>query len=123
MTDPKQGWKALTFRDSEDVPAHTLEARTAHIRERAMEKFGLTENDINADFVPAYPGTEGLRNIETGGIEMRHIFEMQITPVAAARLNAAHHPDMLYAGDIIVAPKRTYGVFPPNLPKGPKIRW
>jgi hypothetical protein len=124
MTDPNKGWKALSFRDNEDVPAHTPEARAAHIRSRAMEKFGLSEGDINMEFVPAYPGTMSLRNIETGGVETLHVFEMQIAPAAAARLNVVHYPDVLYAGDIIETPKPVYGARDPrSLPKGPKIRW
>lgn len=98
MTTSNQGWKVLSFRDTEDVPA-PLQERTAHIHRRAMEKFGLHVSEINAEQVPAYPGVLSLRNIENGGTDTLHVFELQISPAAAARLSVGHSPDILLVSD------------------------
>lgn len=121
MTEPT--WKTLSFRDGDDVPV-APDARTAHIRARAMEKFGLHENEINAAATPLYPGTMPLRNIGTGGITIMNVFEVQISEAAAQRLSRQYDPDLLLISDIVPREQPGMGANNPRkLPKGPKIKF
>lgn len=122
MTTSNQDWKVLSFRDNEDVPTASLQERTAHIHRRAMDKFDLRVSEINAEDTPSYPGVMPLRNIENGGIETLHVFELQISPAAAARLSVGHNPDILLISDIVERQPRRMGARDPReLRKGPKI--
>jgi hypothetical protein len=123
LTDKKE-WKVLSFRDAAAVPASSVEDRTAHIRARAMEKFGLANGDFNPGNTPAYPGTTSLRDIENGGTVTLHVFEVQITKAAAARLAVQHHPDLMLVSDVVERKQPATGAFDPRkLPKGPKIKY
>lgn len=123
MTDTNE-WKVLSFRDAEAVPASSVEDRTAHIHARAMDKFGLNAGDFNPATVPAYPGTTSLRDIENGGTVTLHVFEVQISKAAAARVAAQHHPDLMLVSDIVERKQPGMGAFDPRkLPKGPKIKY
>jgi hypothetical protein len=125
MTDTKNSeWKILSFRDDEEPVPATLEARTAHIRQRAMEKFDLTAGEINDAATPACPGTLPLRHIETGAIHHLHVFELQISKAAAERLARQHHHDILLISNIVEQPQPGMGAREPRtMPKGPKIKW
>mgnify|MGYP001551273087 CR=1 FL=1 len=123
MTSSEPKWKNLSFRDADDIPA-TPEARAAHIRERAMEKLGLHESEINPAAAPAYPGTMPLRNIATGGIEILNVFEVQISEAAAQRLSRQYDPDLPLISDIVIRQQPAMGANNPRkLPKGPKIKY
>ncbi len=123
MTD-KNEWKVLSFRDAEDVPASSTESRSAHIRARATDKFGLNDGDFNAANMPAYPGTVNLRDIENGGTVTLHVFDVQITKAAAERLASRHHPDVMLISDVVERAQPALGAFDPRrLPKGPKIKY
>jgi hypothetical protein len=122
MTDNQQDWKVLSFRDNEEVPTASLGERTRHIRQRAVEKFGLNVSEINAEHTPGYPGVLSLRNIENGGIDTLHVFELQVSPAAAARLSAMYNPDILLVSDLVEPQSRGFGARDPReLRKGPKI--
>lgn len=123
MTTSNQDWKVLTFRDNEAVPTTSLQARTTHIHNRAMEKLGLHVSEINAEHIPGYPGTQSLRNIESGGVETLHVFEMQISAKAAERLSMQYHPEVLAISNIVERTPRAFGARDPREldKKGPKI--
>lgn len=130
MTDKHPEWKVLSFRDDEEPVPATAAERTAHIRQRAMEKFYLSAEELNAAVTPAYPGTMPLRHIETGAIHNLHVFELQISKAAAERLARQHHPEVLSLSDIVERPRPAMGANDPDirilrkdLPKGPKIKW
>ncbi|MEZ0224847.1 MAG: hypothetical protein ACAH83_09860 [Alphaproteobacteria bacterium] len=123
MTD-KSEWKVLSFRDDEEPVPATLDERTAHIRQRAMEKFHLADNELNDAVTPSYSGTTPLRHIETGAIHNLHVFELQISKAAAERLARQHHPEVLLISSIVERPQPAMGAWDPRtLPKGPKIKW
>lgn len=121
MTTSNQDWKVLSFRDDEDVPAASVQARTTHIHNRAMEKFGLHVSEINAEHTPGYPGTQSLRNVENGGVETLHVFELQISAKAAERLSLQYHPEILLISNVVEPRKFPLGARDPKeLKKGPK---
>lgn len=124
MTDKSPEWKVLSFRDDEEPVPAKAEERAAHIRQRAMEKFDLTDSDINDAVTPAYPGTMPLRHIETGAIHNLHVFELQISKAAAERLSRQHHHDILLISNVVERPQPGMGARDPRtMPKGPKIKW
>ncbi|TAL40059.1 MAG: hypothetical protein EPN97_00970 [Alphaproteobacteria bacterium] len=123
MTDSKSAWKVLSFRDDEEPVPAKAEERTAHIRQRAMEKFHLRAEDFNPSDTPSYPGTMPMVNIENGGTHTLHVFELQISKAAAERLSRQHHHEILMISDIVERPPPDQKLPPYKKPKGPKIKW